>query len=74
VLVVLVVLIVAAVWAGSVVVIFALCAASGRADELTRPACVGRRGVRGLRDRRREARPGSPERRSRHRAWIDVTG
>ena len=66
----LVVMIVAAIWAGLVAVALALCAAAGRADELTQRG-VGRRGVRGPRDRRREARPGSPERRSRHRAWLE---
>ena len=69
----LVVLIVAAVWAAFVVVALSLCAVAGRADELTQRA-VGRRGVREPRDRRREARPWTPARRTRPRAWIDVTG
>src|SRR5215213_972145 len=73
VLVVMIAIIVAAIWAGGVIVVLALCAAAGRAEELAQPG-VGRPSHGAPRDRRREARPSSRERRSPHRAWIDVTG
>jgi hypothetical protein len=68
------------VFAWFVVFVLALCVAAGRADALQAHAlelrqregvsCRGGAPLRGARDRRRTARPGSPERRRRPRLSV----